>query len=150
MKSAIRKSIFSIGHSNRSLDELVRILKGREIGALVDVRSYPRSKRNSNFNREHLEVMLPGFGIEYRWIKELGGMRQDGYEEYMESEEFAEGLAKLFKTAESKLCCFMCAELKWRECHRSFVAEILFRDGWDVVHIYNETKVEKHAGMIGI
>ena len=149
MNSTIRKRIFSIGHSNRGLDELVRILKAHEIGALVDIRSYPRSKRNSNFNREHLEVMLPGLGVGYHWIKELGGLREGGYEEYMESQEFKEGLAKLFKTAESKLCCFMCAELKWRECHRSFVAEKLFRDGWEVVHIYDETEVEKHAGIIG-
>jgi len=149
MKSTIHKRIFSIGHSNRSLDELVRILKSHEIAALVDIRSYPRSKRNSNFNREHMEVMLPGFGIEYLWIKELGGLREGGYEEYMGSEEFTEGLSQLVEIAQSKPCAFMCAELKWRECHRSFVAERLFREAWDVVHIYNETEVEKHAGMIG-
>ena len=150
MNSKERKIIFSIGHSNRSLDELVRILKNHSILALADIRSYPRSKRNPNFNKEHLEALLPGLGIEYLWIKELGGMREGGYEEYMESGEFTEGIAKLIDKARQKPCAFMCAELKWRECHRSFVAEKLFRDGWDVEHIYGETEAEKHAGMIGI
>ena len=143
------KQIFSIGHSNRQLDELVRILKGLEIEVLADIRSYPRSKRNPAFNRENLEALLPGLGIEYRWIKELGGLKVGGYEEYMWSEEFLEGISLLRDVASKERSAFMCAELKWRECHRSFVAEILFRQGWDVVHIYDETEVEKHAGMIG-
>ena len=149
MSGASRKTIFSIGHSSRNLDELVRVLKDHGVGALADIRSYPRSKRNPNFNREHLEALLPGLGISYHWIKELGGFREGGYEEYMESGEFTEGIAKLLEIAAADSCAFMCAELKWRECHRSFVAERLFRDGWEVVHIYSETEAEKHAGMIG-
>ena len=93
--------------------------------------------------------MLPGFGIEYRWIKELGGLREYGYEEYMESPEFNTGMELLIKTAESKLSAFMCSELKWRECHRSFVSERLFRAGWELLHIYDENEEEVHAGMIG-
>jgi len=150
LRTTEQKLIFSIGHSNRSLDELVRILKGREIGALVDIRSYPRSKRNPGVNREKLEALLPGLGIGYLWIKELGGMRRGGYEGYMDSQEFTEGISQLLEIARTKSCAFMCAELKWRECHRSFVAERLFRDGWDVVHIYDETEAERHAGMIGM
>lgn len=76
-------------------------------------------------------------------------MREGGYEEYMVSEEFETGIEELKKTAEAKIVAFMCAELKWRECHRSFVAERLYRDGFEVVHIYSETETEKHAGMIG-
>ena len=150
MNKTKEKLIYSIGHSNRGLDELVRILKDREVGVLADIRSYPRSKRNPDFNKENLQSLLPGLGIGYLWIKKLGGMREGGYEEYMESREFAEGVEQLAETAEKKCCAFMCAELKWRECHRSFVAEKLFRDGWDVAHIYDETEAERHAGMIGI
>lgn len=149
MNSEKKKVVFSIGHSNRGLDELVRILKGHGIEALLDIRSYPRSKRNPGFNRENLEALLPGLGIEYHWIKELGGMRDRGYEEHFDSEEFERGISELLKTVENKISAFMCAELKWRECHRSFVAEKLFREGWEVVHIYSETEVEKHSGMIG-
>lgn len=150
MNRALQKQIYSVGHSNRSLDELVRILKSRGVGALADIRSYPRSKRNPNFNKEHLQALLPGLGISYVWIKELGGMREEGYEEYIESGDFTEGITKLIEKATEKPCAFMCAELKWRECHRSFVAERLFQDGWDVVHIYDEKEAERHTGMIGI
>ena len=143
------KQIYSIGHSSRGLNELVRIMKGHGIEALIDIRSYPRSKRNPDFNRENLQILLPGLGIDYHWIKELGGMRERGYEEHYDSVEFERGISDLLKVAETKVCAFMCAELKWRECHRSFVAEKLFREGWEVVHIYSETEQEIHAGMIG-
>ena len=144
-----QKHIFTIGHSNRGLDEFVRILKRSGIGTVLDIRSYPRSKRNPQFDRKNLEALLPGFGIEYMWIKELGGLREGGYGEYMESPEFEEGMIQLRAAAEKSQCVFMCAELKWRECHRSFIAERLYRDGWEVVHLYDEREEERHAGLIG-
>lgn len=149
LNSEKKKIVYSIGHSSRRLDELLRILKGRGIEALIDIRSYPRSKRNPDFNRENLSIFLPGLGIDYVWIKELGGMREEGYEEHFDSEEFERGITELLKVAESSVSAFMCAELKWRECHRSFVAEKLFQGGWEVIHIYDETETEKHSGMIG-
>ena len=150
MNNIKQKHIFTIGHSNRSLDEFVRILKRWEIEALLDIRSYPRSVRNPQFDREKLRALFPGLGIEYTWVQELGGMREGGYGEYMKSPEFEEGIVQLRAVAEKKRCAFMCAELKWRECHRSFVSESLFREGWEVVHLYDEREEERHAGLIGV
>ncbi|MGH7849691.1 MAG: DUF488 family protein [Thermodesulfobacteriota bacterium] len=139
--------IFSIGHSNRTLVEFIGILKGYGIETLADIRSYPRSKRNTHFDRESLERELPASGIEYVWIKELGGMREGSYEEYMNTPEFAAGLNALAALASGKKTAFMCAELDWRRCHRGFVSQALHSRGWDVLHIYDERESEAHSGL---
>ena len=147
MNPAGRKQIFSIGHSNRVLGELVSILKHYGIEALADIRSYPRSKRNTQFDRESLERELPAAGVEYGWIKELGGMRGGGYEEYMNTPGFAAGLNALATLASGKKTAFMCAELDWRRCHRGFVSQALHSRGWEVLHIYDERESESHSGL---
>ena len=104
-------TIYTIGHSTRSLEELVAALRGHGITTLVDIRSFPMSRRMPHFNRESLEVELPKHGIAYVWLKDLGGRRkkvlQDSpntalrnesfrnYADYMRTEEFAGGIAKL-------------------------------------------------------
>ena len=147
MKNKTKLQIFSIGHSNRTLDEFVGILKQYGIEALADIRSYPRSKRNPHFDREALERDLPARGIEYVWIKALGGMREGGYEEYMNTPSFGDGLNILISAASEKMTAFMCAELDWRSCHRSFVSHALHARGWNVVHIYDENESEAHSGL---
>lgn len=139
--------IFSIGHSNRELDEFAAILKHYGIEALADIRSYPHSKRNPHFDTEHLEKELPSRGIEYVWIRGLGGMREGGYEEYMKTAEFEEGLNTLKSLAREKKTVFMCAELDWRSCHRSFVSGALHKLRWEVVHIYDGNESESHSGL---
>ena len=147
MNTNTRIRIFSIGHSNRTLVELIDILKVYGIGTLADIRSYPRSKRNTHFDRESLERELPAAGIEYVWIKDLGGMRGGGYEEHMNTPEFEAGLDALMARASGKKTAFMCAELDWRRCHRGFVSQALHSLGWDVVHIYDERESETHSGL---
>ncbi len=147
MKETTRPRIYSVGHSNRTFDEFVYVLKGYNIKILADIRSWPRSRRNPQFDREHLAQELPAQGISYVWIKELGGMRQNGYEKYMETEDFMRGLDKLISEAEEKRAAFMCSELLWRNCHRSFVAQALHAKGWDVVHIYDENETEMHTAL---
>lgn len=137
--------IHSIGHSNRSLDELVAVLKSQGIELLADIRSYPRSKRNPHFDRESLEKELPRHGIEYSWIKDLGVMRSGGYAEYMKTDKFARGLEELMKAAGEKSAAFMCSELRWRNCHRSFVSDSLIARGCEVIHIYDENETEAHS-----
>lgn len=142
-----KPQIFSIGHSNRKLGELVSILKHYGIEVLADIRSYPRSKRNPHFDKEQLEIELPSRGIEYVWIRGLGGMREGGYEEYMKTREFEDGLSTLRSIAGEKKTVFMCAELDWRSCHRSFVSGALHKLRWDVVHIYDGDESETHSGL---
>jgi len=129
------------------LGELVSILKHYGIEALADIRSYPRSKRNTQFDRESLERELPAAGVEYVWIKELGGMRGGGYEEYMDTPSFGDGLDVLIALASGKKTAFMCAELDWRRCHRGFVSQALHSRGWEVLHIYDERESESHSGL---
>ena len=123
------------------------ILKNYGIEVLADIRSYPRSKRNPHFDMEHLEKELPSRGIEYVWIRGLGGMREGGYEEYMKTAEFEEGLNTLRSIAGEKKTVFMCAELDWRSCHRSFVSGALHKLRWEVVHIYDGNESETHSGL---
>jgi uncharacterized protein (DUF488 family) len=142
-----KRQIFSVGHSNRTLDDLVSILKHYGIEALADIRSYPRSKRNPHFDREVLEKELPAHGIEYVWINELGGLREWGYEGYMGTPGFEYGLSSLEALASGNRTAFMCSELDWRRCHRSFVSRALHSRGWEVVHIYDENESETHSGL---
>ncbi|MEW6146182.1 MAG: DUF488 domain-containing protein [Thermodesulfobacteriota bacterium] len=147
MNSNAKKQIFSIGHSNRALDEFLGILKRYGIEALADIRSYPRSRRNPHFDREVLEKELPAHGIEYVWINELGGLKEWGYEGYMGTPGFEYGLNTLEALASGKSTAFMCAELDWRRCHRSFISHALHLRGWDVVHIYDAKESETHSGL---
>jgi MFS family permease len=137
------KVIYSIGHSTHSLDELLDLLTSYRIGALVDVRRFPRSRKNPQFNKEALEEQLPARGIEYHWLGEsLGGFRGSGgkggfqgYAAYMETEDFQRGLTTLERIGANKLTAFMCAEKLFFRCHRNLIADALVRRGWRVYHI---------------
>ena len=141
------KLVYTVGHSNRTLGELVSLLKHYRIQVLVDVRRYPVSRRYPWFNREVLEERLPERGIEYIWLGDLlGGLGRD-FREYMCSKEYRRGLGVLEEVASSRLTAFMCAERYWRRCHRRFIAESLYRRGWRVVHIIDFDRVEVHVGL---
>jgi len=94
--------LWTIGHSNRSIEQIVALLKEHKIEALVDVRSFPTSKIE-HFKREEMERWLPEHGIEYVWFgKELGGYRRGGYEAHMKTELFREGIEKLLEFARQR------------------------------------------------
>lgn len=147
MRSIDKKRIFTIGHSTRSLDELVKVLKYYNIEILIDVRHFPRSRHNPQFNKEILETKLPESGIQYLWIENLGGFRKGGYEGYMKTRDFKEGLETLIKIAKQRATAVMCAELLWFRCHRRFIASTLKRRKWHVTHIYDEKKTEVHRTL---
>ncbi len=129
-------TIYTVGHSNRSLEEFIALLKGYKIGAVADVRRFPYSRLNPQFNRENLERALKAAGIEYVWLgNELGGYRSGGYEEHTKSDEFQKGLERLEFLAYHKRTAIMCAEKLWFRCHRRFIADELARRGWEVLHI---------------
>lgn len=135
--------IYTIGHSNREPDEFVHVLKKHEIELLVDVRHFPRSRRNPQFNREAIREIRTD-NIEYMRIRDLGGYRTEGYEEYMKTKEFRDAMDILIGRAESRLSALMCAELRWTNCHRRFIASFLHLRSWKVVHIYEKNVTEVH------
>jgi uncharacterized protein (DUF488 family) len=137
--------LFTIGHSTRSLDELVEALRGHGVVTLCDVRTVPRSRHNPQFNREALEAQLPSRGIAYRHLPQLGGLRRPrkdspngawrnasfrGFADYMQTDEFEAALDELMSiAAERGPAAVMCAEaVPWR-CHRSLIADALTARG---------------------
>ncbi|HSE84212.1 MAG TPA: DUF488 domain-containing protein [Thermodesulfobacteriota bacterium] len=148
MENSGEKQIFTIGHSNRSFEEFLKVLKHYDIEILVDVRRFPRSRRNPHFNKESLEVKLKGGNIQYFWIEGLGGFRGGDYGEYTKTRDFEEGLKELIEIAGKKRAAVMCAEILWVRCHRSFIASVLSGRKWQVVHVYDETKADVHNVLI--
>lgn len=159
MKTNQSKTVWTIGHSTHSLDELVAMLHSFNIETVVDIRSYPRSRKFSQFNKEALELSLPENNIEYIHLKKLGGRRKvnpesknttwrhaafRGYADYMESESFAEGIKELIVIALEKRTAYMCSEAVWWRCHRSMVSDYLKAHGWDVQHIMGVNKASEH------
>ena len=134
--------MFTVGHSNRSLAEFIAVLQQHRIELLVDVRSFPSSRRHPQFNRPDLERELPLVGVRYLWLgRELGGMREEAredsphtaleaggfrnYADHMGSELFAEGVARLLHEAATARVACMCAEKDWHECHRRYLSDAL-------------------------
>lgn len=153
------KKIWTIGHSTRSLEKFLEMLKSFKIELLVDVRSFPGSRKFPQFNKENLEVSLPEKNIEYLHMRDLGGRRKTvensnntawrlasfrGYADYMETEAFEEALENLERTAKNKRVCYMCAEAVWWSCHRSLISDILKVRGWKVMHIMETDKADEH------
>ncbi len=152
-------TIFTIGHSTRSLDELIAMLRERGVDMLLDVRTIPRSRRNPQFNMEHLAAALPDAGIAYSNDKALGGRRgkqQEGpspnsfwthagfrnYADYALTPPFRAALAELERIAAIRRPAIMCAEALWWKCHRRIIADYLLADGNEVVHILAAGKTE--------
>jgi uncharacterized protein (DUF488 family) len=136
-----------IGHSTRGWKEFLDILKNLNIEILVDIRHFPSSKKFPWFTKENLERELSKKGVKYIWLEELGGYRKGGYEKYTKSEEYLKGIKKLIGFVvgkPGKNIGIMCAEIKWWKCHRRFVADTLVEMGFDVFHVWNLDKIEKH------
>jgi uncharacterized protein (DUF488 family) len=153
------KTIWTIGHSTRNIEDLNTILLAHRIEALVDVRSFPGSRRYPHFSKANLSVSLPEVGIQYHHAPLLGGRRQPrndshntawqnasfrAYADYMETEEFKSGLKDLLELAESSRTTIMCAEAVWWRCHRSLISDYLKVAGHQVVHIIDAKKTEEH------
>ncbi len=135
------KKIFTIGSSNRSLQEFLDLLKAYEIIVLVDVRIFPYSRRFPHFIKECLEESIHASGLKYRYLgKELGGYRKGGYEACMGSPNFAKGIEALEALGGAARTAFMCSErLPWK-CHRRFIAQELLHRGWEVIHIIDSAR----------
>lgn len=136
MRTKIQKVIYSIGHSNRPMDQFQLLLNRFQIRMIADVRRFPTSNKHPHFERNFLQHALNEQGIEYVWLGDsLGGFRNGGYESYIQTPPFAKGLDCLVALAETKLTAFLCAEKLFFRCHRRFIADRLLIAGWSVIHI---------------
>ncbi len=130
------RRIYTIGHGDRTLPEFTVCLRSFGIHTVVDVRSWPRSRRQPQFDREALEPALTSAGFLYRFLgRELGGFRSTGYEAHMETDLFREGLRRLEALAKEAVTVFLCAERDPAGCHRRHIAEQFTRKGFVVDHI---------------
>jgi uncharacterized protein (DUF488 family) len=135
------------------------ILKAHEIDCLVDVRSFPGSRRFPHFNKPSLQALLQAASVRYVHMPELGGRRQPqpdshnsalrnasfrGFADYMETESFHEGIDRLLDEAHSRRVAIMCSEAVWWRCHRSLIADYLKAGGVGVVHILSAERTEPH------
>jgi len=156
-------TLYTIGHSTRALDEFIAVMQSHSIQTLVDIRSFPMSRRLPHFNREALEKTLAEAGIRYVWLEELGGRRKKlrddspnvalrndsfrNYADYMLTPDFQRGIAELIKLAEQSRTAYMCAERVYFRCHRMLVSDWLVAHGHEVFHIDGTGPVKKHQLM---
>lgn len=151
--------VFTFGHSTRSERELIELLRSHEVNELIDVRTIPRSRRNPQFNREHLPSVLEPEGIVYTHVAGLGGFRRPladspnqawrnlsfrGYADYMQTPEFERHLMDVIERARSRRLALMCAEaVPWR-CHRSLIGDALLVHGVRVEEILSPARTQAH------
>lgn len=153
------KTLYTIGHSNRTYDELVEALRAWNVETLVDIRHFTRSRANPQFNADVLAKKLPRDGIIYVEMRDLGGRRSKSktvpparnagwqnasfknYADYAGSPEFQRSLKALLRRKDT--CAVMCAEVLWWRCHRRIVADYALTRGASVMHIFTATKAEK-------
>lgn len=152
-------TVWTVGHSTRGGEEFGHILLAHGIQVLVDVRSFPGSRRYPQFNRDALAASLKEIGIEYKHEPRLGGRRKPradshnttwknasfrAYADHMESEEFRNGVKSLLELAEKAHTAVMCAEALWWRCHRRLISDYLIGEGHSVIHILDQNKIQEH------
>jgi len=151
--------IYTIGHSTRSIEDFIALLRAHGVTQLADVRTVPKSRRHPHFAREALLRSLPAAGIDYRHVAALGGLRKPrsdsgntawrhegfrGYADYMETPGFDTALDDLVEWAATGATAVMCAEAVWWQCHRRLIADALVARQVDVRHIMSATSAPPH------
>jgi uncharacterized protein (DUF488 family) len=160
MSSPDARPLYTIGHSTRSLDELIVILHEWKITRLVDIRTFPRSRTNPQFNIDVLPEALDAAGISYVQMAALGGRRGKSksvgesvnagwkvqafrnYADYAETPPFRAGLGALLEMASEETCAIMCSEAVWWRCHRRIVTDHVLVHGVPVIHLFSREKGE--------
>lgn len=153
-------TFFTIGHSTRSVEEFVALLRDAGANFVVDVRSIPRSRTNPQFNGDSFPDVLSAFQIGYSHLKRLGGLRGHvrnsapsrntfwentsfrNYADYAATPDFREGMVELYALDRTHVCAIMCAEAGWWRCHRRIIADYLIAEGHEVFHIMGPGKVD--------
>lgn len=153
------RTLYTIGHSTRPIDEFLTILKAYDIKQLVDIRTIPKSRRNPQYAGENLQKSLENAGIRYIYSKDLGGLRPSvktggneawenasfrNYADYMQTDEFKEAVEELLDISQEEATVIMCAEaVPWR-CHRRLVGDAMLVREVPVTDIISEKKAEPH------
>jgi len=152
-------TLWTIGHSTREWDVFLGMLHQAGIRHLVDVRRFAGSRRNPQFSGETMAGRLPGAGVEYVAMPELGGRRKPradtpntawrnesfrGYADHMASDEYRGARARLAALARQAPTAVMCAEALWWQCHRGLISDDFKADGWTVVHLMSPDRREEH------
>jgi uncharacterized protein (DUF488 family) len=153
--------LYTIGHSTRTIEELVAALAAHQVQMLVDIRAFPMSRRLPQFNRDSLAQTLPAAGVQYLWMKSLGGYRKKtleespnialrnpsfrNYADYMLTPEFVHATSELLVLAASSRTAYMCAEGPYFRCHRMLVSDWLVANGHQVFHINATGPVKPHT-----
>jgi len=154
------QTIWTVGHSTRPIEELLKLLAAGKIQLLADVRRFPGSRRHPQFGQEALAASLADAGIEYRHFVDLGGRRSkrlpdspnrgwrveqfNAYADYMQSGEFLAALDDLMSVARDKRTAIMCSEALPQKCHRRLISDALTARGWQVRHLLTPKRIEDH------
>ena len=156
----IPNPVYTIGHSTRSIEEFVQLLRFGNVQQVVDVRSIPRSRTNPQYNLDALPETLARWQIRHTIIAELGGRRSrqkdvaadvngfwtnqsfHNYADYAMSPTFRQGLDRLMAISAEAHCAIMCSEGVWWRCHRRIIADYLLAAGWTVFHLMGTDKAE--------
>lgn len=155
--------VYTIGHGTLSAEDFAGLLSGQGITRLVDIRSFPGSRHNPQFGREEMGRWVPEAGIDYRWLKGLGGRRKAegeskhealrhqafrSYADYMESDEFRSALGELLELAAERPTAIMCSESVWWKCHRRLVSDhLVLVEGVPVSHLMHTGKLNEHPPL---
>ena len=157
---SINSVLFTIGHSTRPREDLIEILQANRITMLVDVRRYPSSRTNPQYNSDSLADDLPQHGIRYVWLEKLGGRREGlgrqsknnclknrsfrNYADYMETPAFLDGFNQLTELIHEGIVSIMCAEALYWRCHRSLISDFAKSKGLQVVHLVGRGRSSEH------
>ncbi|WP_035765569.1 DUF488 domain-containing protein [Arthrobacter sp. H20] len=159
MSKEISAQVFTIGHSTRGFDEVLSMLRGNGVTELVDVRSFPSSRKFPQWNKDSIEAAMPA-DVEYRWIRDLGGRRHTpagvaspngawrvkafrAYADYTATESFRSGFAELLQVANSSVPAIMCSEaVPWR-CHRRLITDAMLLEGAQMFHIMSASSTKR-------
>lgn len=153
-------TLYTVGHGNRPLEELITLLKGAGVATLVDVRAQPRSRHNPQFNDDSLRAACERAGLAYHWAgRQLGGMREPradsphvaldegrrGFADHMDTEVFRKGASQLRHLAAQSACAILCAERDPAQCHRALIADFLTLQGVRVAHLLAPGETREHV-----
>lgn len=153
------RTVWTVGHSTRPIEEFLEILRSAAITAVADVRRFPGSRRYPQYNQQSLIDSLAMAGVDYLWLPELGGRRQPrpdsphgawrnasfrGYADHMDTGAFENGIDRVTALTKDRSVVLMCSEALWWQCHRSLIADYLKVRGYCVLHLLAQNKLEEH------
>ena len=152
--------LLTVGHSTHEIEYFLRLLRGADVELIADVRRFPGSRRHPHFNADALAGSLDSVGIAYTHLPELGGRRSvqpgspndgwevagfRGYADHLRTEEFAAGHRRLIDLASKQRTAVMCAEAQPWRCHRRLIADAFTFDGWRVLNLMADGRLESHV-----